>query len=155
MHIILGAPGSGKSTVIGLVASLLPTWIVLDWDALMKPADALADTHIASTPAKWSTYAALVRTMVESIGPGRVVLFGVQTPDEMIDWPEAEWTLLDCADEERRRRLEKRGEPSQGIEEAIRDAAEYRQLGLFSLDATTMTPDQVAQCVAARVEALG
>ncbi len=35
MHIILGAPGSGKSTTIPLVAKLLPEWIVLDWDALM------------------------------------------------------------------------------------------------------------------------
>ena len=155
MHIVLGAPGPGKSTVIALVASQLPQWVVLDWDALMKPAGLLAGADIPSTPSTWTTYAALVRTMVESVGPDRVVLFGVQTPDEMVDWPEATWTLLDCADDERQRRLEKRGEYAPGIVEAIEDAATYRRLGIFTIDGTTLTPAQVARNVIERVQSLG
>lgn len=154
MHIILGAPGSGKSTTIPLVAKLLPEWIVLDWDALMTPASLLAGAAIPKTPSTWGAYAGLIKTMVERIGPERVVLFGVQTPDEMVDWPEARWTLLDCADHERQRRLEERGEDPSGIVAALKDATAYLRLGLFAIDGTAMTPDQVARSIVARVRSL-
>lgn len=154
MHIILGAPGSGKSTTIPFVAKLLPEWVVLDWDALMTPASLLAGAAIPTTPGTWGAYAGLIKTMVESIGPERVVLFGVQTPDEMVDWPEARWTLLDCADDERRQRLEQRGEGPSGIVEALKDATAYRRLGLFAIDGTDMTPEEVAHGIVARVRPL-
>jgi adenylate kinase family enzyme len=38
MTYVLGAPGSGKSTVAPLLRSVLATHIVVDWDAYMAAA---------------------------------------------------------------------------------------------------------------------
>lgn len=155
MHVVLGAPGSGKTTITRKVADLLPAWIVLDWDGLMVPAGMLAETDIRQTESAWSSYAELIRSVVENVGAERVVLFGVRTPDEMVGWPDSKWLLLDCGDAERVSRLRSRGEPDEGISEAVADAADYRRLGLFNIDSTGLRPDDVAQQVAARILSSG
>jgi Mg-chelatase subunit ChlI len=43
---VLGAPGSGKTAAVRPLASLLPDHVVLDWDAFMAPAAALAGRDI-------------------------------------------------------------------------------------------------------------
>jgi Mg-chelatase subunit ChlI len=43
---VLGAPGSGKSTAARPLATLLPDHVVLDWDAFMALAAALAGRDI-------------------------------------------------------------------------------------------------------------
>lgn len=148
MHIVLGAPGSGKSTIVPTVKTLLADKIVLDWDVLMQPAGALAQVHIPRTPEAWPRYSELMRMVVEAVGADRVLLFGVQTPDEMVGWPEAAWLLLDCDDAERQRRLTKRGESVEGISDALVDAAAYRALGLVTIDTSRLTPEEVAERVA-------
>src|SRR5262249_11027021 len=47
---ILGAPGSGKTTIATALARLLPGHVVLDWDAFMEPAAALAGREIPENP---------------------------------------------------------------------------------------------------------
>ena len=140
---VLGAPGSGKSTVAPALAELLPTSVVLDWDALMVPAAALAGREIRQHPATWSAYRQLVGTVVGLVSHLRVVLLGVCTPAELQGWPIDAWVLLDCADQERQRRLtEHLG--ADRVEEAVHDGREYRSFGLPVIDTTARTPAAVA-----------
>jgi energy-coupling factor transporter ATP-binding protein EcfA2 len=140
---VLGAPGSGKSTVVPLLAELLPTHAVLDWDAFMVPATALAGREISQNPETWLAYRELVRTIIAEVMHLPVVLFCVCTPAELRHWPIEAWILLDCADYERRRRLGQHFEPDR-VEDAVRDGREYRSIGLPVLDTTGRTPVAVA-----------
>jgi hypothetical protein len=140
---VLGSPGSGKSAVARPLAALLPGHAVLDWDALMDPAAALAGRPIRQSPDTWAAYGDLVRAVVGVITPLPAVLLGVCTPDELRGWPIGAWILLDCTDHERRRRLGSDARP-EDIETAVTDARQYRTLGLPVIDTTSRTPAQVA-----------
>jgi energy-coupling factor transporter ATP-binding protein EcfA2 len=125
---VLGAPGSGKSTVAKPLASALPSHVVLDWDAFRVPAAALAGREITQHPETWPAYQQLVGTVLDAVGHLPVVLLGVGKPDELQGWPIDAWVLLDCTDQERCRRLSQ--EPGlDRLREGIHDAAEYRTLG--------------------------
>ena len=140
---VLGAPGSGKSTVARLLASLLPDHVVLDWDAFMAPAAALAGREITQRPDAWPAYRQLVRVAVGVMAHLPVVLLGGCTPAELPGWPFDAWVLLDCADHERRRRLGPQAGPEH-LAGAIQDAAEYRLFGLPVIDTTGRVPAEVA-----------
>jgi AAA domain len=139
---VLGAPGSGKTAVRGPLAASLPTCAVVDWDAFIEPAGALAGCAIRENPATWPAYRQLVRTVLDVL-PGPVVLLSVCAPAELADWPIDGWVVLDCSDEERARRLGQRADAST-VREAIEDAQEYRLLGLPAVDSTGRTPEEVA-----------
>jgi hypothetical protein len=147
IHYVLAAPGGGKSTVAPHLRELLPRSVVLDWDAFMGPAQALAGVAIRQAPQTWAGYQRLVRTIVDQVWPVNTVLLGVCTPQQLSDWPNGEWLLLDCADDERRTRLAPRGNPAE-TEEAVVDAAWYRSLGLPALDSTDLEPREVAKAIA-------
>jgi hypothetical protein len=68
----------------------------------------------------------------------------VCTPGELAGWPPGGWLLLDCADQERRRRLA----GSASADDAVDDAAAYRALGLPAIDTTNRIPQQVAEDIA-------
>ena len=147
---VLGAPGSGKSTLVRHLRPLLPGRVVIDWDAFLGPAGELAGAPIRTTPRTWESYGRLVRSIVETLVPPDVVLLGVRTPVELGDWPEGRWVLLDCSDEERRRRLAGRRDPSE-VADAVADAAAYRSLEMPVLDTTGLDPTEVARALADRV----
>jgi energy-coupling factor transporter ATP-binding protein EcfA2 len=140
---VLGAPGSGKSTIAPVLAGLLPGHAVLDWDALMRPAAALAGREIADNPATWPAYRELMHAVIAVMAHLPVVLLGVCTPDELSNWPIGTWVLLDCSEQERRRRLSQHAGP-QRLADAIHDGREYRQLGLPVIDTTDRTPRAIA-----------
>jgi broad-specificity NMP kinase len=140
---VLGAPGSGKSTVAEPLASLLPTHVVLDWDAFMVPAAALAGREITQHRQTWPAYRQLVGAVVATIAHLPVVLLTVCTPDELSGWPIDAWVLLDCTDEERRQRLGQQSSPDR-LAEGAQDAEAYRSLGLPVIDTTGHTPAEVA-----------
>jgi hypothetical protein len=144
---VLGAPGSGKTAVARPLAALLPGHSIVDWDVLMDPAAALAGRPIRHSPSTWPAYRDLVRAVIGLLAPRPVVLLGVCTPSELRDWPISAWVLLDCADQERRRRLDSEGRPDD-IDSAITDARQYRALGLPVIDTTSRTPAQVAAAIA-------
>jgi shikimate kinase len=73
---VLGAPGAGKSTVAPVLAGLLPGHTVLDWDAFMGPAAALAGREIPQHPETWSAYRELVRAVINAVAHRPVVLLG-------------------------------------------------------------------------------
>ena len=145
---VLGAPGSGKSSVRAPLSAALPEHVVIDWDDFMEPASALAGADIRLSPDTWSSYQALIRAAVVSAGAARAVVFGVCTPDELASWPIEQWILLDCTDIERTRRLASR---PHDLGPAIEDAAAYRQLGLATIDTTDMAPDDIAAALVAAV----
>jgi len=149
---VLGAPGSGKTTVARLLPSLLPGHVVLDWDAFMAPAAALAGRDIRQQPETWPAYRHLIRAVIEAVAHLPVVLLGVCTPDELRDWPIAAWVLLDCADQEREQRLGP-GCDQEHVAEALADARQYRALGLPVIDATNRAPADVAAELARFVRA--
>ncbi|WP_114560937.1 AAA family ATPase [Desertihabitans aurantiacus] len=144
---VLGAPGSGKTAVAATLRALLPTWVVLDWDAFMDPAGALAGAAIRETPSTWNAYGQLVRAAVDQLAPHPVLLLGVVTPDELTGWPSGRWMVLDCTDEERRRRLRARGDSEDSVPQALADAADYRGLGLPVVDSTGRTPAEAARAL--------
>jgi hypothetical protein len=150
INYVLGAPGSGKSLIIPRLRALLPDRVVLDWDAFMGPAGDLAGAPIPQTPQTWEPYGRLVRAIADVVLPADMVLLGVCTPEELTDWPDGPWILLDCSDDVRRQRLTARNEPDE-IEEVLSDAARYRALALPVVDTTQLSPDEVAKAVADKV----
>jgi cytidylate kinase len=111
---LLGAPGSGKSTVAPPLAARLPAHVVLDWDAFMDASAALAGREISQSPDTWPAYCQLVRVVLDTVKHLPVVLLGVCTPAELAGWPVDAWVVLDCTDQERRGRLAQRA----GLEQA-------------------------------------
>jgi broad-specificity NMP kinase len=140
---VLGAPGAGKTSLAAHLRTLLPDHVVIDWDAFMGPASELATRDIRTDVSTWAACRALIRSIVETVGVPDVVVLGVSTPEELSDWPQGRWLLLDCSDEERRRRLSGRGS-SHDPAEAIKDARSYRSLGLPVLDTTGQNPTATA-----------
>ena len=153
IHYVLAAPGSGKTAVAPFLRSLLPGSVVLDWDAFMDPAEALAGVAISETPEIWAKYGQLVRVIVEQVLPVNIVMLGVCTPGQLRGWPDGRWLLLDCADAERRTRLSRRGHPTV-TEEAITDAGVYRSLGLPIVDSTDLEPHKVAEAIVTAMSAV-
>ncbi len=141
--VVLGAPGSGKTTLTEPLAALLPGHVVLDWDAFMEPAGALAGRDIRLHPETWPAYRELVRRITASVTTVPVVLFGVATPDELDGLPVGAWIVLDCSDEERRARLHADGRDADG-DAAVIDARHYRSLGLPVIDTTARAPELIA-----------
>jgi shikimate kinase len=150
---VLGAPGSGKTTIAPELARLLPGHVVLDWDAFMKPAAALAGRSIREHPEAWPAYRDLVRTVIDSVAPLPVVLLGVCTPEELKDWRISAWVLLDCEDHERQRRLGGSADPER-LREGVRDGRRYRKLGLPVIDTTGREPAAVAFELSALISSL-
>lgn len=147
---LLGAPGSGKSSLVEPLRRLLPGHVVLDWDALMDPAGELAGAPIRRTPSTWPAYGRLVRTVTEIVGPRDVIMLGVCTPDELPDWPDGRWILLDCDDQERRRRLADRDDEGE-TQAALEDAAAYRDLGMERIDTGRQPLAEVAERIASMI----
>ena len=150
---VLGAPGSGKSSLVPALAELLPGHAVLDWDAFMVPATALAGREIWENPETWPAYRELVHAAIGSMAHLPVVLLGVCTPAELKDWPIDAWVLLDCTDQERRRRLCQHADSGR-VEDAIRDGREYRLLGLPIIDTTDRSPAAAAVELARFIQSL-
>jgi hypothetical protein len=149
---VLGAPGSGKTAVARHLARLLPGHVVLDWDAFMRPASALAGRDIRHDPGTWPAYRALVRVAVDAVATVPAVLLTVGTPAELAGWPISTWLLLDCADSERRRRLSGAGRQA-SADDAVRDASQYRALHLPAINTTGRVPLEVAADVRGHVRA--
>jgi hypothetical protein len=147
---VLGAPGSGKSTVAPVLRRLVRDFVVLDWDAYMRAASELAGRDVRRDPSTWPSYRQLLRSVIDSIHPSSLVVLGVCTPEELTGWPIDSWLLLDCSDDERRRRLVGYFDAA-GIEDALADAARYRHLGLPVIETTHRTPQSVAEELARMV----
>jgi thymidylate kinase len=142
---LVGAPGSGKSTLVSHLRRRLADWVVLDWDFLLERSSTLAGSDIRDTPSLWATYDELVLAAVTEISDSGVncTVAGVRTPSELPRWPINVWILLDCSDSIRSARLTADGRAAD-IYTAVSDAAKYRSLGLTTVD-TSAPPEDVAR----------
>ncbi len=113
----------------------------------MPAAGALAGRDVRRSPDLWEAYRQLVRSVIDLLRSVPTVLLGVCTPDELGGWPEARWVLLDCDDDERRRRLA--GHPQEEVDSALADAREYRRLHLPVVDTSGRPVDEVTGELAA------
>ena len=110
----------------------------------MGPAQALAGVAIRQAPQTWLARSSWYGPLLTRSGRSAPSCSSVCAPQQLSDWPNGEWLLLDCTDEERRTRLAPRRNPIQ-TEEAVADAASYRTLGLPVLDSTDLNPLGVAK----------
>ena len=150
MTYVLGAPGSGKSTIASLLPGILRSHVILDWDAFIPAASELAKRDVRRSPSTWPSYRRLVRAIVDTIQPTPLVVFGVGTPDELEGWPIDAWILLDCSNDERQKRLRDHRSADE-IRDALADATQYRALDLPVIDTTGKTPHAVANEVAQHI----
>lgn len=142
---LVGAPGAGKTTLVSHLRRRLVDWVVLDWDFLQQHSSALAGSDIRDTPSLSARYDDLVLAAVKEISNSGVncAVVGVRTPSELPRWPIDVWILLDCSDSIRSDRLSVSGRASD-IDMAVSDAANYRSLGLVTLD-TSAPPEDIAR----------
>ena len=153
-HFVTGAPGSGKSTVVGELLQLETPFIVFDIDWLADAAGELAGTSIYLDPAAGKPYLKLWFEVIKSIlrNGQKAVFF---TPVDRSDVAEAlgeteaasvRWLLLDCDDEEREKRLRRRqGWTEARIREALEDGRLLRREGMRRVDTDDKTPREVAR----------
>ena len=148
---VLGAPGSGKTTVAPLLRHELPHHIVIDWDAFMDQASDLYGADVRRSPVAWRPYRDLVHRVVAEIAPRSVVVLGPCTPEELPQWSIGQWLLLDCDDHERARRLGADMPPA-AIADALRDAATYRSLGMAQVNSTGVSAEETAKRLVSAIE---
>ena len=116
----------------------------------MPVVERLTGSDVRTDPGLWASLRELVRAVVVSMGSVPTVLLGICTPDGLADWPAARWILLECVDQERRRRLADRA--AREIEDAIADAAEYRRLGLPTLDTSVRLVEEIVNDLVSMID---
>jgi hypothetical protein len=151
---LVGAPGSGKTALAPHLRHALSDWVVCDWDSLLPPASALAGTDVRSAATLWVHYDALVLAAMLEVTKSGVdcVVLGVRTPAELASWPIDSWLLLDCPDTERQARLEADGRGTDVLA-ALSEAAQYRTIGLRTVDTSSRPLADVAEDLAATLGA--
>nr|WP_255526807.1 AAA family ATPase [Photobacterium sp. BZF1] len=161
MRIVTGAPGSGKSTVVNelLDYSLRSSCVFLDIDLIADSASKLAKSSIYTDPDTWVPYGNLWFDILKSLtlNGKSVVWFCPNTPEDIQSqdtsfFTEIEWLLLDCEDLVRTERLAERGWKKDKISESLEDALELRNLSLYSVDTTNLSPASVAKEIIKWVE---
>lgn len=129
LHVLTGAPGAGKSTLLPELVRASDGVVIADIDELLEDG-ALLGVPIAhpDAAADWPAYNRMWWRILDL--PRRVghpVLF--LSPLVPAEFPGATaWGLLDCVDDTRRRRLGRRGWDVEQVDEALADAARYRDL---------------------------
>lgn len=161
LHIVTGAPGSGKSTTLAAFLELRTPFVAFDIDWLTIPASNLAGNDIIFEPSTWPAYNALWFTILDTVARNhkQPVFFAPTSPDDLVQhhqplWSgNVRWLLLDCPDDVRRQRLRQRPEWTEPmIAEAIADAASLRQTVALCIDTAAQDPEQVADAIRHWVE---
>ncbi len=154
IHIITGAPGSGKSTALAAFLDLKSAYIAFDSDWLVEPASRLAGKDIRVEQATWQPYNVVWFEIVRAIYANhRVPVLFVPLDQRDIErqgqpaWCSGiNWLLLDCADDLRRQRLTRRpGWTLAMVEEAIADAQFLRATVAQRIDTGVLAPTSVAE----------
>ncbi|MFB4268635.1 AAA family ATPase [Nonomuraea sp. GTA35] len=136
LYLLAGAPGAGKTTLLPHLLQAADGLVVMDMDELLEEG-ALIGVPIAEPEAApiWPAYDRMWRRIVTMVRrAGHPVLLMCPIPDAIevpafVRWDgPVHWALLDCPDDERKRRLQKRGAPQRWIDDALADAAEGRDL---------------------------
>jgi hypothetical protein len=131
LFVLSGAPGSGKTAALTSIRQRLPGVVVVNMDTFLDAASALAGADLRYAADRWPAYNRLCRALLTPL-----------EPREVPDWRPGEvaWAVLDCPDPDRRDRLVRRGMPAGEIDDALRDAAVLRRLGLRSSRPPALSP---------------
>lgn len=156
LHLVSGAPGSGKSTALNALLRQPNPYIAFDIDWLTVPASQLARSNIIFDHTTWPAYNALWLEILHAIGRNnkQAVLFSPWDKGDVarlgaLSWcKRIEWLLLDCDDASRRARLARRSSWTTAmIDEAIEDAQVLREQIDRRIDTVALDPDQVASAI--------
>ncbi len=143
--VLSGAPGSGKTAALGAIRQRLHGVVVVDMDAFLDAASALAGADLRYAAERWPAYTELCRQLIATVvdSGADCLLLSPLEPREAPYWRPGEvaWAVLDCPDPVRRQRLVRRGMAAGGIEHAVHDAAQLRRLGLPLLPSTGTVAD--------------
>ena len=145
LFVLTGAPGSGKTAALTPIRQRLAGVVVVDMDTFLDAASALAGADLRYAADRWPAYNRLCRALVGTVldsGADCLLLTPLE-PREAPDWRPGEvaWAVLDCPDPDRRERLGRRGMPAGEIDDALRDAAVLRRLGLPVIPSTGSVAD--------------
>lgn len=157
LHLLTGAWGSGKTSLIPHLAALLPDVVVFDWDALLPGLSAAAGRDAHRDPSTWEGLRAMWIAIVASVlaGGRDVVLCGPATPGQLaasgIPARSIRCAWLDVPDEVLADRLRARGEREEDVADELATMAELRASGLTPLPAGGRDTREVAEVVAAWV----
>ncbi|MCF3122351.1 hypothetical protein IPZ68_21975 [Streptomyces arenae] len=158
LHIVTGAPGAGKSTLVRHLGAF--PFATVDFDELPDADGSLLGIDITSPSAGavWPAYNRLwVKIAAMLLRSGQPVLVSCPlTPGEWasasegaVDAPlDVVWARLDCADADRRARLTARGWETGAIEDALKDAEELRHEVDREFTTSGRGPGEVAAAVA-------
>jgi hypothetical protein len=134
LFVLTGAPGSGKTAVLVTVRERLTGVVVVDMDAFLDAGSALAGADLRYAADHWAAYTELCRQLVAAVIESGIdcLLLTPLEPRQVPAWPPGKiaWAVLDCPDAVRRERLTARGMTDDEIEDAVRDAAVLRGVGL-------------------------
>ncbi|MFI6177737.1 AAA family ATPase [Nonomuraea sp. NPDC051191] len=136
LYLLAGAPGAGKTTLLPHLLQAADGLVVMDMDELLEDGE-LIGVPIAVPEAApiWPAYDRMWRRIVTMVRrAGHPVLLMCPIPDAgevpaFVRWDgPVHWALLDCPDDERKRRLRERDAPQEWIDDALADAAQGREL---------------------------
>jgi hypothetical protein len=133
LYVVAGAPGAGKTATVGPLRQVLGGVVVLDMDEFLEPAGVLAGADLHEAAEHWPAYGELCQRLVGAVldsGVDCLLLTPLEPAEVGPRFARARWAVLDCPDELRRQRLARRPMDRAGIEDAVRDAARLRTLGL-------------------------
>ena len=136
LYVLCGAPGAGKTTLLPYLVARAQNLIVADMDEILEDGGLLG-VSIASDDGRnlWPAYDQMWGRIVDLVRrTGSPVLLMRPTPSAGdltpgLNWTEpTHWATLDCADDERVRRLTGRGWSQGAIADALLDAANARHV---------------------------
>ena len=156
LHIVTGAPGSGKSTIVDALRRSSVECVPFDIDSLANVASGLWGNDIRTDPAAWRPYNRLWLEILHQVhlAGSQPILFAPFHPRdiERNDLPEGceglQWLLLDCTDDIRRERLKRRPEwTGPMITRALEDATNLRDAVSDRIDTGQDAPEETASRV--------
>ncbi len=149
--VVTGAPGAGKSTVVAALLAHQSAPMIFDADWLLPAASRLVAQDIRQAARLWPSYRALwlaIIGMIESNGHASILFLPLE-PRELLAMPSTppevtHWCLLDCSDQVRTERLQRRGCSAAEIRAAIEDGAILRQQITMIIDTSAANADETA-----------
>jgi len=157
LYLLCSAPGAGKTTLLPYLIARAQELIVADMDELLEDGGLLG-VPIATQDAwkMWPAYDRMWRRIADVIRrSGKPLLLMRSTPSAGdltagLNWTEPTfWATLDCADDERARRLAVRGWDDKAVTDALADAAAARDLLPTVIRSDDADPTTVADRVLA------
>lgn len=155
LHLLTGAWGSGKSSIIPHLVGLLPECVVFDWDLIIPALSLTAGKDVYTDTSTWDglcqTWVAIVEALL--VAGHDVLLCGPANPDEFtrgghVVAADVRCAYLDCPDRTLIERLRVRGASEAAIRQELATSSRLRSSNWDSIPAEGADPGDVARRVA-------